>query len=290
MIRPDGVVDQSYTIADTSTEAGWASDTWFTTGNLSSDRTVTHGDLLAIVLEFTTRNGSDTITAKGLTSPSATSAFTSQHQNACLSFLSSVWANVGIICNILLEFSDGTFGSFAMNHPCSAVGSVAYGSTSGTDEYCLEYQLPFAHEVDGIWGLVSPTGGANFDMVLYEGTTVKASVSIDANAVLATGNRHIEVIFPKVPCLANTTYRVAFKPTTANLITLHYFDVAAAGHLSAHTFGTSGVLGSRVDGGAWNAPTATRKPFAGIRMSGVETNLGIGSGTMQNIEGGFTRA
>lgn len=273
VIRPDGVQDQTYQIANINTESGFNSGAWFTTGALSADRTVTYGDLLAIVVEFNgARAGADSITINGIASASSSSAFTSQHQSACLTNISGVWANIAQMINCLLEFDDGTFGWLQGNHTLISLGNVVYNSgTAGADEYCLEFQMPFACEINSISAVVATAGGGNFEMILYSGTTALQTVTVDQNATLSTSARYIRVPIPKTRIEANTTYRIGMRPTTTNNFTLYYFDVNAASHMATHSLGTTGVLGSRVDQGAWAAPTATRRPWITFGLSGVDT-------------------
>lgn len=276
-IQPDGTVDQSYTIANTNTEAGWSANSWFTTGNFSADRTVNHGDLLAVVFEFTTRNGSDTVTLSGLQCIPETGP---QHQSAVVSRSGGTWSVESTLPNVLLEFSDGTFGRLGDSFHTSGLSALSFDSGTGTaDEYGLEFQLPFDFEVDGFYALVSTQTGSNFEMLLYSGTTALATVTVDANATLhATNQNWIFRSFAKQTLSANTTYRIAVRPTTTNNIVLQCFNVSANGHFGAHAFGTVGVLAARLNQGSWNAANTTRRPFMGIRLTGVDVTPGGSSG------------
>jgi len=49
-LQPDETQDQTVAIANG--DAGFASSTWYRTGALSANRTVSHGEQLAVVLEF----------------------------------------------------------------------------------------------------------------------------------------------------------------------------------------------------------------------------------------------
>jgi hypothetical protein len=75
---------------------------------------------------------------------------------------------------------------------------------------------------------------------------------------------------------SDTIYRLALKPTTANNITLQYFDVAAAGHMQAHWGGEGWALTSRVDSGAWAAVTTTRRPFLWPYVCAIDDAAGGG--------------
>ena len=81
----------------------------------------------------------------------------------------------------------------------------------------------------------------------------------------------------------NTTYRCALKPTSANSVTLYYFDVAAAGHFQAHVGGTAWVYTDRVDAGSWAAVTATRRPFIFPYIAGIDDGAAGGTGRRRII-------
>jgi hypothetical protein len=242
--------------------------------------------LLSVVVEFDGggRLGADQVVLTGL---SGVSAGDVQIPNSTLKTASFAVHNT--IPNIILEFSDGSFGTLSNAWPLSATGNTAFNSGSAADEYAMEFQLPFPCKVDGFWTMInSVNSSANFDVCLYDGTTALATASFDGNqagnaARLLTGD------FAPQELTENTTYRLALKPTTANNVTIYHFDVANANHFQAHAFGTSGAITSRVDGGAWDAPTTTRRPFMGIKISALDDGAGGGGGSGEpgNLHGGI---
>jgi hypothetical protein len=106
------------------------------------------------------------------------------------------------------------------------------------------------------------------------------AIVIDANTWrAASGASMCRVTWDQeISLTANTTYRLALTPDTANNVVLYYFDVDAANHMQALDGGTSFAITSRVDAGAWAAPTATRRPWMGIRISAVSDGVGGGGG------------
>lgn len=268
VIRPDGTVDQSVTIANADT--GFATGSWYT-ATLGSSRTVTYGSLLAVVFDWGSAQSGDSVVIAGYTVSSASSnGGAIGHQNICVQFTSSAWGIISMIPNVILEFDDGSFGTLGGALPTSAVGTIAANTGTTPDENALEFQLPYNCEVDGAWVLVNPSAGGDFDVVLYSGTTALATVSIDSNSVQASAARFLRVSFDKVALTADTTYRLAIKPTTVNTVTLYYRDVSAAGHRAVTHLGTTARLNSRTDAGAWGAGTDTRIIFAGVRISGID--------------------
>jgi hypothetical protein len=142
----------------------------------------------------------------------------------------------------------------------------------------MEFQVPFACKTDGFWVSVW-SNTVDFDVVLYDGTTALQTVSFDGNAISGSGGtRHfLQSWASEQELAANTTYRLAVKPTTASTVRIDYFDVNAAGHMTPHAFGQFGTT-SRVDGGSWAAATTTRRLHAGLRFSAFHDGAGGGGG------------
>lgn len=274
-IQPDGTQDQ--TVAITNADAAFATDTWYRSGVLSVDRSVAFGELLSVVLEYdgAGRLGVDSVILKGLTADVA-----GHHHQASSVLFTTGWTVVTVTPNIILEFDDGTFGTLSGSFPCSALGTIAYNSGSTPDENCLEGSFPFPCKVDGalIPFLPGAGGAAAADIVAYDGTTAitNGTVSIDPQAVEATNTqRQLDVTFgAELTFAANTIYRLAVKPTTVNNVTVYFFDVADANHLTCHDGGIAFVLNSRTDAGAWGTATATRRIFGGWRISSLDDGVG----------------
>jgi hypothetical protein len=255
--------------------ATFSSNTWHQTAALVEDVAVNPGDLIAIVIEYGTFTAADAFNVTHVTG--ATSSHRSQ---ACL--FTGSWAISTSIPCVLLEFSDGTFGTLSGALPVSAVSTQSYASnTGGADEYALEFSFPFPVQVDGAMVSFSASGtAADADIVLYDGTTALETVTVDGNTVVSTGgNRPTYVAFTQAHDLtANTTYRISVKPTTTTSISLQYFDVSAAGHLQAHSMGEDWMMCSRLDAGSWAAGTTTRRPLIFPRVCGLDDGAGGAGG------------
>ncbi len=270
-MRPDGTVDQSVTIANA--DSGFASNQWYT-ATLGSARTVNYGDLLAVVFDWASAVSGDSVVITGYSLSSGSSnAGAVGNQYGAVQFTASTWSAISMVTNIILEFSDGSFGTLDGSLIASAIGTTAFNNTSNPDEHCLEFQFPFDCEVDGMYALVA--ANADFEMILYSGTTALATVTVDANTAQSTAARWTRVAFPKQTLLKNTTYRVAVRPTTASNVTIYHRDVSNASHKGVEHLGTTASLNSRTDAGAWGTPTATRRPLMGVRICAVNADLGI---------------
>ena len=275
--RPDGTQDQTVAIANA--DAGFATNAWYQTGALSANRTVAHGERLAVVIEYDGggRLGADTVGLRNLDSSG-----NAGYLDSGVALFTSSWANQGTLATVILEFTDGTFGTLDTGYPCSAEALLTYNSGSTPDEYCMELTFPFPVKVDGAWvGAFPAATGADFDVILYDGTTpmTGGSVTVDSNATgpaIGTERQTVVTFSQEITLAKNTTYRLAVKPTSANNISLQYFDVNAANHLQAHAGGTAWIINSRTDAGAWGTATTTRRPFAGIRVSACDDAVSAG--------------
>ena len=278
---PPGVPDETQDQTVDILLSALTSNTWHQSAALSANRTVTFGELLAVVFEFDAggRLGADSLVCGGLDSPDGATI----HQPGVRLKTGGAWANLAGIPNIALEFTDGVFGTFqGAFGPVSAFGSLNYNSGSALDEYALEFQVPWKCKVDGCWLWAFPDASGDSEVILYDGTSAMANGtrSLDNNSdwTNVSGMRHAEYLFDaEVELAANTTYRLAFKPTTANGVNLRYFDVATANHLQAHSGGTTFALTARVNAGAWDSPTTTRRPFMGLSFSSFDDGSGGGA-------------
>lgn len=280
--RPDGTQDQ--TVAVANADAGFTSNSWYQTAALSASRSVAFGELLSVVIEYDGggRLGADAVNINSLNLASGTITWLTSGVSL---LASGSWGAVQALPNVILEFTDGTFGTFDYGWPVTAMGSVDYDNASVADEIALEFTVPVQCKCDGAYMFVSVNaGGSNFDIVLYEGTnSIIATVSHDANAVHSVGagvGKYVAVPFPEVTLRPSSIYRLALKPTTTGNINLFYFDVNDANHFQAHAGGTSWVYNTRADAGSWGTATTTRRPWAGIKISalehGVQPTYGLG--------------
>lgn len=282
-LGPDGTQDQ--TVAVANADATFATNTWHRTGTLSANRTVSYGENLGVVFEFdgSGRLGADAVNISGLGS-----SFSLPHNIGALSLLNTGggWSAATFLPNLVLEFTDGSFGTLIGAFPCSAIGTHSFGSGSTPDEYALKMSFPGPVSVDGVVGLIGAVGGGDFDVVLYEGTTARGSAaSIDKDHVFAT--RWANALFDNEEDLSATTdYYAAIKPTSATAVALHYFDVANADHLRCHGGGTGWCQASRTDAGAWS-DTTTRRPFLSVMVSGIGDDVGgAGGGAAMLVNSG----
>jgi len=257
------------------TQAAPASNTWYEV-TLGTPAAAIQGDVVAAVIEFNSYvagNLQITIHADGPKFP-----FINQNDAAA-------WAHQsgGIIMS--LGYDDGSYG---MNNtlPITAFTSQAYNSGSTPDERALKFSIPVTCRVCGASINIATAAGANFDVVLYDtdGTTVLASVSMDGDVKGGTAMNRMVVYFPTpVTLTAGASYRLSVKPTTANSVTVIEMTVNNAAYLEAIPGGTTCILSTRTDAGAWS-DTTTIRPKQGL----IIDQLDDGSNSETPIRSSFS--
>ncbi|MHC4155648.1 MAG: hypothetical protein ACYST6_12100 [Planctomycetota bacterium] len=280
---PDGTQDEYRDVT-----SGITSDTWLVPGLITDNggdggnkRSVTVGDRIAAVVEFVSWGAGDDLEVDAL---NITSLATVENHNYVDLYTAS-WAKVANVCpNIALKYDDGSYEWLATDIlPASALGSLSVNTGTTPDEVGLIFQLPFSCRVKGAWvRLAANASGRDFDVVLYGPTT--RTVSVDADQLQNTAARSISVIFPAAETLlANTNYRLALKPTTANSIGAYYLDVAVAAIMDAIEGGQEFHWTQRSDAGSWSE-TTTRRPIMGLLIDGIDTG---GAASSQLVGGGL---
>lgn len=269
-MRPDGTPDQTVSFnVNTMT-----SNTWFTTGNLSATRTVSHGTMLAVVVEFTTYNGADALNLNNL------SAGSTIYGNWGCSLFTASWAQAAGLPNIILGFDDGTFGTlsaFAFPYASLTTDNVNTGSTP--DEVALAFSVPAPCKIDGAWFLSANSAtGRDYSVVLYNGTSSMVATIVDADQAQGSTGSMKTVSFAEQTLTPGNTYYLSILPATAGNNTVYSFTVNTADHLTAHAGGTAFTYATRKSLGAWTA-TATKRFFGGIILSATPDGAG-GSGVI----------
>jgi hypothetical protein len=291
-IQPDETQDQTVAIANA--DAGFTSNAGYTTGNFSADRNVSFGDMLAVVAEYdgSGRLGADAVNFRNVTK----NLFGGMAPIPGCSLKTASWAGVTAAPNIILVFSDGTFGTLSGAFPCLDVNVLAFKQdTAGSDEYAIEIPIAWDCKAEGFWAVAGATATtADWEFVLYDGTSPMTGGTVTNDGMwisAAAETRLIEHTFSQeIELAAGTTYRLAMKPTqTTNTCRMGYFDVGAAGHMGVHPLGTGCVLTSRLDLGSWAAVTATRRPLMGLRVSALDDGAGGGGNSNPHLTQGLAR-
>lgn len=279
--QPDGTQDQTcnFNINTITTS------TWFVSPALGSDRTVNHGDLIAVVLEFDGggRLGSDslsinhgTINTGGLNPPGS--------WGGDIFFNGASWGGgVSSITMCQLEFSDGTFGQLGTSLPITNYSSTNFNTGSAADEFALRFQVPFDCVADGCWAVFNQqAAGRNVSVNLYRDTTLLTSIMIDAELTTLTNVRY-DISFPaEVALTRGNTYYLAVQGLSASNVSVAQFTMASTAYLAAMEGGPEFYQATR-KGGAWTTDQNTVPNF-GIRISQVDDGSGVVTGVFR-LEG-----
>lgn len=273
-VQPDGTQDQTVAVANGN--ASFVSNTWHRSGVLSATRTVAYGEFLAVVFEYdgAGRLGADSV----VISHGGAGNAVYLEMNGATVLNTGTWAITNGLCNVILEFDDGTFGTLDNSaFPASAYNTVAVNNGTSA-EYALRFQVPFDCEVDAIGVSISSAASAAFDLRLMEGTTVLETMSMDANQIYGiAAPRDFTFPFAKRALTKNTTYYVSLKPTTTQNTTIYTFDVNDANHLTVHSGGIECHYATRTSG-AWTA-TTTKRMMAGVRIFSNHDSAGAAGGS-----------
>lgn len=272
-MREDGTADQTLSIANNDTS--FVSNTWYEAGfDGGATRAVTPGDPVAIVVQFDTFVSADTVNIRGLT----TAATIYHAEGGTVANLSGSYALQSVSPNVVLRCSDGTYGTIEGAWPCSALNSHVFNvATAGADEYALAVQFPFPCTIDGLVLFIGAnTSTDQAEVLLYSGTTVLSTTTVDFNALRTTTGGILRIPIPPQTLSINTLYRLAIRPTGTNNLTVPSFDVNTAAHWQCH--GGDAVNShqwTRVNQGAWGGEVTTRRLFAGVRLSAIDNGQGI---------------
>ena len=249
---------------------------------MGANRTsIAPGTLLAIVFEYDGggRLGADSFALKGLDATANTTRPTGSADQ--ITKTAGAWNNPATIYpNIVLNASDGSYGTLVGAFVCSNLSTLAFNlNTAAQDEVAMEFSLPFPVTVEELGGLIQIVNGStDFNILLYSGTTSLASLSVDGNTGGTSTGETRPHNFPITPqnLIANTPYKIAVQPSTANNVTVSYFDVNTANHMKLHG-STAFHWWDRVDTGAWGHETTTRCPLFWFGASSFDDGVGGGA-------------
>jgi hypothetical protein len=250
--------------------------------------------MVSVVFDFVTFTAADSIILRGLSSMST--ALRGTISSAAL--FTGSWADQAVQPALLLEFTDGTFGTVGLSVPAQVYNTRAFNlDTTGTggglnagDERGLEFTPEVTFRSDGVQIDLSVASGADFEVIAYSGTTPLSggTITVDNNATAVAGTlrRGIYYWTQELTFTAGTTYRVAVRPTTTNSVTLSTITLNDANHRVIYG-GTSIAGNSRADQGAWGTPSTTEIPMISLLVSSLDDGTGSGGGGIK-VNSGMT--
>lgn len=283
--EPDGTPDQYRVVTAGLTSAAWLESGVMDDAGTGSGnkRSVTRGDLLSVVMEFTSFAASDSIrwaiqsTLGSLVSLPYTALYTS-----------SAWAKQNIAPFLVLKYSDGTYENiyFGRAPAQTSFTNVTFSTSTTPDEVALIFTPTVPISVAGAWARVDLDGATDFVLYDTDGSTSLASRSFTSGP---RGNANQNIVYglfaTDVLLAAGSTYRMAVKPTSTTSITLRHYTVESSAILSGQHGGSAMHYSSRTDAGSWSEVT-TRRPFIGLLINKFSDGTGGGSGGPVTLVGG----
>lgn len=271
---PDGVQDQFRTIA-----GPFASASWVTPGLITSDgtdtgtkRSVTAGELIAVVIEFESFVALDSINIDRLVLSGSDGIGEAEYFS--LEDITGAWVKItattdaGLQALALKYATDGYVNIYEQVYPAETYLSTSYNSGSTPDERAMRFQVPITCVCDGAWVRIDADG--DVDIVLYDNAdVVLATATIDASQRAQTLGMDFVVRWAGVTLTANTTYRLSVRPSTVTSVTLYRFETEDNARMQAAPAGSQFYESSRTDAGAWT-DTDNQRPFAGLHISQLD--------------------
>ncbi len=276
---PDGVQDQYRDIT------GTVSVGWQTPGLMTSDgtdggskRSVTQGEKVAVVIEFVSFVASDSVSPGIITSASSFTGGQSLMYTADASTGTYVKTTTSQPI-VVLKYDDSTYAlpTAGVGYgPVTTFTNTSYASNSTPDEYASTLQFPFGVRVIGAWARMDLNDDC--DLVLYSGTSALATTSIDKDITASNVAGLFAGYFASSQTLsANTTYRIAVKPTTTTTSQIYRFTFPSTAIMNAQAPGSNWYESTRTDAGSWS-DTTTNRPVVGLILDGIDASGGASSG------------
>lgn len=253
------------------TLASPVADTFYTV-TLGTSASATVNEEVAIVIEFDSTVGDLEIDYIN----------TGRQGFPYIALYTGSWTKGDDIPAIAIGYDDGSYENTGML-PYESIVTVAFNSGDTPDERALRFSFPYPCRVSGFWIAIDTNQNA-FDVVLYEGTTVKETVSFPAGAY---GSIAAEIMFGRfdagVLITKDTEYFLAVKPGASD-VGLREFTVDAAAIMDSFDGGQNIYFGSRTDAGAWSTDTV-RRPQMGVYIDQLDDGVGGAGGGVSKLVG-----
>jgi hypothetical protein len=259
-IRPDGVVDQSYTIANA--DAGFTANSYYI-ATLGSTRSISAGDLFCVVHDFASYGGADvfSIASWGAATGTSTGSGTSRLN-------SSNWVDRSSNPNVFFGLSGGKYATFINSFPVSATTTRTWNSGSTPDEYAAQFTVSASVTIDAIFAPVQTAGAtSDFELVLYGDASTIRTCSRDASTYASGSALPFICAIEQTVLTPGVTYRISIKPTTTNNVTTRAFTLPLAALRDVSQYSTAWFSTDRTDAGSWSATSDTLLYYFGYRIA-----------------------
>jgi len=271
--NPIGVVDQFVVVTGASLAVGWQVPGLITSDGTGSGskRTVSAGDLLAIVFEFNATLGDVRFTS--ILKNSSTNLMADGYQYVDSFDGVSTWTKSANGFVGALKYSDGSYAYVNPNMiPFSnnTTTATAFNSGSSPNERGLIFQFPFSVTVSGVWFLSTRAGDCQVKLYDTDGTTVLSTISLDKDNTMADTPVTIAYFSTPINLTTNGTYRISVVPTTVTNITTYDIPFSTNALMQAALGGVNFFATTRT-GGAWTNNNLA-KPLMGLVISAIKAS------------------
>jgi hypothetical protein len=272
--QPDGTADDSVTRGSLTSNTGYLET--FTTG-----KTVSPGDLVAVVFEF------DSFVAGNLEIAAMDEASGTRipmsESHVALWDSGAGWAKFNRVPCLYVEYSDGgalpTPGLF----PAAAGADLTFAANDNPDEYGIKFKLPFTASCIGGAFSGGLTNNCEGIVALYSDTTLLRSFTFDEDLTPSAGSIVGMVGYWAVQTLqADTEYILAVQPSGPQDVVLPGFTLIHADCRKALPFGASLSRTQRVNLGSWGTDSTTALFPIGLLLDGPDVAYG-GGGHRQTL-------
>lgn len=281
--NPDGGVDQFSTIT-----SGFAANAWLkapsylgsTGGGTGARRPVNAGDLVALVIEFSSFVSGDSLNIAAVTVAGNRGFHGNGYVNT---FTNGAWGAkpfpTTTIPTVALEYDDGSYAVMDEALPAKNLASQNFNNT-GTDQLALQFQFPFDCKVNGGW--VALDGAGSVDFILYNSSdTAVRTINLDPDQRDRLGQNVYIIPFAEFTVPRNTDHKLSVLGKDGTNNKLIYMDVDTAAVLDQVVGGQNCRWTTKNGASPWASPTTTRRPFMGLQISAIDDGTGSGGGSAQ---------
>ena len=262
-------------VAGTQAVLATEDNTYFNVTLGTQATSVVKGDIVALVIEYNSYVAGSMV----LTGLAATVGFPYGD------LYTASWAKQNTLLFATIEYTGGVYYPTLGILPASeGAGSIAYNLNTATfDEYGIRINIPVPARAVGIWVALALAVGADFEAILYEGTTALKTVTYDGDMAVTAGGRLLFLFFPTTQDLtANTDYYIAIRPTTTNNVTFYSFTASSVAAAAQFHGGAGAYRVKRLNQGAWNVSETTIIGQMGIILDAFSDGVGGGGGMIVN--------
>lgn len=272
---PDGTQDE---YRDLATDP--ATDTWHSTiGLITSDgtdtgtkRSVTAGDLMAIVFEFQTFTAADSVVVASVNAQASQISVQLPYQ----SLNTGTWAKTAAFPAIVLKYNDATVEVPTGCIPASALNVNTFNSSSTPSQRGLKFAIPFTASLTHVMAHIDLDGDVEFVLYNAAGTTL-ATAALDKDIrTVVSGHMHRFRFASAYTLVAGTTYYLLAKPTTVTNLSIYDFDAASAGNIANYISATWHYTTCSTPG--TYSDTTTKVPFIYPGFCGFDDGASSGGG------------